>query len=71
MIPAIKEKFPRDTKEIRVQMDNESSNITGTEVEWEKEVLDSGLNIKIVKQTPFSPDLKILDLGYFNIIQSL
>ena len=33
--------------------------------------MDSVLNIQLVKQPPQSPDLNVLDLGYFNSIQSL
>ena len=33
--------------------------------------MDSGLNIQFVKHPPQSPDLNVLDLGYFHSMKSL
>ena len=72
LIPAIVTKFPRDFKEIHVQMDNAGSHrIDNEDKDWIVAVRNSGLNIKITKKPSNSPDLNVLDLGYFNSIQSL
>ena len=52
-------------------MDNVPSHIDGTEREWIESVQKTGLPIEISRQPVCSPDLNILDLGYFNSIQSL
>ena len=46
------------------RIDNEDKDCT-------EAVRNSGLNIKIINQPSNSPDLNVLDLGYFNSIQSL
>ena len=71
LLPTICEKFPRDTKSILIQMDNAPSHIDGTEREWIEAVQKTGLPIEISRQPACSPDLNVLDLGYFNSIQSL
>ena len=71
LLPTICEKFPRDIKSILIQMDNAPSHIDGTEREWIEAVQKTGLPIEISKQPACSPDLNVLDLGYFNSIQSL
>ena len=71
LIPAIVEKYPRDCDEVIVQMDNASPHITNEDKDWEAAVKVSGIKIRIKHQPPNSPDLNVLDLGYFNSIQSL
>ena len=41
------------------------------DVEFHNEVETLDLNVQLVCQPPNSPDMNILDLGYFNDIQSL
>ena len=50
-------------------MDNCSSHLRNQDKDFESAVRSSGLNIIIRKQPPKSPDLNVLDLGYFNSIQ--
>ena len=71
LLPTICEKFPRDTKSILIQMDNAPSHIDGTEREWIEDVQKTGLPIEISRHPECSPDINVLDLGYFNSIQSL
>ena len=52
-------------------MDNASSHVVGNEKEWIEAVKGVGLPVEIRRQPPSSPDLNVLDLGYFQSIQSL
>ena len=52
-------------------MDNAPSHFQGNERNWENAVEKTGLDIEIKNQPSQSPDLNVLDLGYFNSIQSL
>ena len=71
LLPAISENFPRDCDEIVIQMDNCSSHIDNNDLDFRRAVSNYNLNIIIKKQPPKSPDLNVLDLGYFTSIQSL
>ena len=71
LLPAISENFPRDSDEIVIQMDNCSSHIDKNDLDFRRAVSNYNLNIIIKKQPPKSPDLNVLDLGYFTSIQSL
>lgn len=73
VLPSIKQKWPRRSKymAIKIQQDNAKPhgqfvtniiNEVGSEDGW---------NIKLVNQPPNSPDFNVLDLGFFNAIQSL
>ncbi|KAF0775532.1 hypothetical protein AaE_000768 [Aphanomyces astaci] len=70
VIPAIKAKMPRQdqNKTIYLQQDNASPhNSVTTQL-----LLQSGvIGIEAANQPPNSPDFNVLDLGYFNSIQSL
>ena len=53
-------------------MDNAGSHrIDNEDKDWIVAVRNSVLNIKIKNQPSNSPDLNVIDLGYFNSIQSL
>ena len=71
LLPNIVKYFPRDTSTIKIQLDGSGSHSIHDYPEINRAFLDSGLNINLVKQPPQSPDLNVLDLGYFNSIQSL
>ena len=71
LLPAILQKFPKDTKEINIQLDNASPHIKDDDVDWRQAVDKCGVKVKIRNQPENSPDLNVLDLGYFNAIQSL
>ncbi|KAF0709304.1 Aste57867_5993 [Aphanomyces stellatus] len=70
VVPAITQKFPTAAlkKGVKVQQDNASPHKAVT-----TEFLQSqGVNgIAMVNQPPNSPDYNVLDLGFFNSIQSL
>ena len=76
IIPAIVDKWPRsvrnDTPKVFIQQDNAGPHIAVDDPEFLQAVssVDS-MQIRIISQPAMSPDLNILDLGFFNSIQSL
>ena len=74
VIPAIKDKWPhchRGTP-IRVQQDNAKPHlIAEDDPDLAQAITATGLDIRMVKQPPNSPDTNVLDLGYFKAIQTL
>ena len=71
LLPAIKEKFPLSTRLIKIQQDNARPHIQPQDPTFLQAAQRLGLNVELVYQPPNSPDLNVLDLGYFNSIQSL
>ena len=71
MFPSNVEKFPKDCKEINIQLDNASPHIKDDDVDCRQEVDKSGIKLKIKHHPYSSPELNVLDLGYFTAIQSL
>ena len=63
--------FPRDVSTITIKLDGDGAHSIHDDNEVKRAFLDSGLNIKLEKQTLQSPDLNVLDLGYFTSIQAL
>ena len=51
-------------------MDNCSSHIDNNDIGFRRAVSNINMNINIKKQPLKSPDLNVLDLGYFTSIQS-
>ena len=70
MLPSIVQKFPKYCKEINIQLDNASPHIKDYYVYWRQAVDKCGIKVKIKNHPENSPDLNVLDLGYFNSIQS-
>ena len=75
VIPAIQQKWPACHRNItiRIQQDNarpHNSAVNGQEA-FEAAVAATGLSIVFDNQPAQSPDCNVLDLGYFNSIQSL
>lgn len=72
-MPAIKEKWPRDSigEPIFIQQDNARCHIDPSDIEFSQIAMKDGFCIRLINQPPNSPDLNILDLGFFNSIQSL
>ncbi|KAH9134654.1 hypothetical protein AeRB84_019622 [Aphanomyces euteiches] len=73
VIPAIKEKMPPSarTRTVFIQQDNagpHSSKVNKAICEMD---CSDGWNIQMRNQPPNSPDFNVLDLGFFNAIQSL
>ena len=73
LLPAIREKWPQSflDETIEIQQDNARPHIRDEDPEWRAAVEASGMNVKLVQQPPNSPDMNVLDLGYFSSIQSL
>ena len=73
LLPAIAEKWPRGTirNRIKIQQDNARSHIAPTDPAFNTAAAQLNLNVELVFQPANSPDLNVLDLGYFNAIQSL
>jgi hypothetical protein len=72
VLPAIRAKWPPEYshKPIYIQQDNATPHIAPTDRIFCEAVKKHGFNIRIVCQPANSPDLNILDLGFFNSIQS-
>jgi hypothetical protein len=73
VIPAIKEKWPRDAihEPIIIQQDNARCHINENDSEFCQIAKEDGFDIRLMCQPPNPPDLNILDLGFFRAIQSL
>ena len=70
LLPAVKEKWPRNNAKIRLQQDGAKSHILEDDAEFKAAVQQIGLNLTVFTQSPNSPDTNILDLGFFRAIQS-
>lgn len=73
VIPAIKSKWPIGSKSmhITIQQDNAKPHASTNQEEILLAGHSDGWNIDLVCQPPNSPDFNVLDLGFFNAIQSL
>ncbi|KAK9697940.1 hypothetical protein RND81_08G071200 [Saponaria officinalis] len=72
VIPAIKAKWPLDaSRRIYIQKDNAKPHISPQDLDFLNVVKSDGFDIDLVCQPPNSPDLNILDLGFFRSIQTL
>ncbi|XP_074314922.1 uncharacterized protein LOC141651095 [Silene latifolia] len=72
VIPAIKAKWPEgENKHIIIQQDNARPHIKNSDPDFRAEANKDGWNIELSCQPPNSPDLNVLDLGFFRAIQSL
>ena len=74
LLPAIVAQVPRAMldEHIFIQQDNARPHIRNNNPAWQAalQALGQGkLHIKIIQQPPQSPDLKILDLGFFAAMQ--
>ena len=56
---------------IKIQQDNARPRLHPANPLYKEETERLGLNIELFNLPPNSSDLNVLDLGYFNIIQSL
>ncbi|GAA0146745.1 hypothetical protein LIER_36373 [Lithospermum erythrorhizon] len=73
VIPTITNVWPRDNPDevIYIQQDNAWTHVDPNDTSFLMATSSSGLNIQLICQPPNSPDLNILDLGFFSAIQSL
>lgn len=74
VLPAIRSKWPGNPDERRntiyIQQDNAKPHISSADPEFIQHAASDGYDIRLVCQPPNSPDMNILDLGYFRAIQS-
>ncbi|XP_010682252.3 uncharacterized protein LOC104897130 [Beta vulgaris subsp. vulgaris] len=72
LLPAIRAKWPENgCKEIWIQQDNARPHIQPNDAEFLEACREGGFEINIICQPAQSPDLNILDLGFFKAIQSI
>ena len=73
VIPKIHEKWPREDvgKVIFIQQDNARTHVAPSDEQFRAAASQNGFDIRLMCQPPNSPDLNILDLGFFSAIQAL
>ncbi|XP_021725286.1 uncharacterized protein LOC110692558 [Chenopodium quinoa] len=72
VIPAIMQKWPdNDQGPIYLQQDNARPHIEVQDRDFMEAVQNSNKDLRLVFQPPNSPDMNVLDLGFFRAIQSL
>lgn len=73
VLPAIKQFWPQEhaMETIYIQQDNAPCHISPHDEEFCRAASEGGFDIRLICQPPNSPDLNVLDLGFFSAIQSL
>ncbi|KAH0730970.1 hypothetical protein KY289_002158 [Solanum tuberosum] len=73
VLPAIRSKWPALDSNIPIfiQQDNARPHIGVNDLEFVEAAQKDGFDIRLCFQPPNSPDLNVLDLGFFRAIQSL
>ena len=73
VIPTIRAKWPSEDAEktIFIQQDNARTHVRPTDEAFQVAASHNGFNIRLLCQPTNSPDLNVLDLGFFRAIQSL
>ncbi|KAJ0493572.1 hypothetical protein HanRHA438_Chr12g0556251 [Helianthus annuus] len=72
VLPAIRDKWPQGhTGPIFIQQDNAKPHNNIDDEQFIQEASRDGFDIRLRFQPPNSPDLNVLDLGFFHAIQSL
>ena len=73
LIPAILDKWPRRdrmSRTIYIQQDGAKNHIREDDKEFNNALMEQEINAKLYTQTLNSPDVNLLDLGFFWAIQS-
>ena len=73
LLLAIMEKWPRKDRLSRnffIQQDEVKNHISENDKEFNDTLMEKGVNEKLYKQAANSPDVNLLDLGFFRAIQS-
>ena len=73
LIPAILENWPRRdrmSRTIYIQQDGAKNHIHEDDKEFNNALMEQDIDAKLYTQTPNSPDINLLDLGFFRAIQS-
>ncbi|XP_019107167.1 uncharacterized protein LOC109136021 [Beta vulgaris subsp. vulgaris] len=69
---ATKEKWPEDgCKQIWTVQDNARPHIASDDAQFNLEAKKDGFDKRLINQPAQSPDMNVLDLGFFNAIQTL
>lgn len=73
VILAIQDKWPQEDRDkiIFIQQDNARTHVHPYDLAFLEVVVATGLDIRLMQQPANSPDMNVLDLGFFNSIQSL
>jgi hypothetical protein len=73
VLPAIREKWPREeiNQPIFIQQDNAPSHLEVNDPVFCEAAKQGEFDIRLIGQPPNSPDMNILDLGFFRAIQSI
>jgi hypothetical protein len=73
VLPAIKEKWPQYHRNmgIKLQKDNAKPHMIHNDPEVLEKLNNMTVSVNLFGQPPNSPDLNVLDLGYFAAIQAL
>ncbi|XP_010472059.1 PREDICTED: uncharacterized protein LOC104751737 [Camelina sativa] len=73
VIPSIHGKWPAEDlgKPIFIQQDNARTHVNPSDKEFQEAASKNGFDIRLICQPPSSPDLNVLDLGFFSAIQAL
>jgi hypothetical protein len=73
LLLAIRDRWPRDQRHetIWIQQDNARTHILANDPEFQLAVANTGLDIRLMNQSPNSPDMNVLDLVFFASLQSL
>ncbi|XP_058211712.1 uncharacterized protein LOC131323890 [Rhododendron vialii] len=73
VLPAIRSKWPHSsaTEPIYLQQDNAKPHISPLDADFVEAGSKDGFNMRLLFQPPQSPDMNVLDLGYFRAIQFL
>ena len=72
VLKAIMRRWPQELRgqTIYIQQDNAPSHVPVDDEEFAMAVAQIGLDIQLVNQPANSPDLNVLDLGFFASLQS-
>ncbi|XP_010684142.1 uncharacterized protein LOC104898738 [Beta vulgaris subsp. vulgaris] len=72
ILPAIREKWSEDgCKQIWIVQDNARPHIANDNAQFNLEAKKDGFDIILINQPAQSPDMNVLDLGFFDAIQTL
>ncbi|CAM9338776.1 unnamed protein product, partial [Scytosiphon promiscuus] len=78
VIPDIKRRFPRpplgaspEQRIVYIQQDNARPHLVNDDPDLNEALSSDGWDLRLINQPANSPDTNILDLGFFNSIQSL
>ncbi|VFQ64020.1 unnamed protein product [Cuscuta campestris] len=71
LLPAIREKWPQSSKHVFIQQDNAKPHVDINDPVFVAAAQESDWDIKLQFQPPNSPDLNVLDLGFFRAIDAI